>query len=204
MRRREFMSLLGGAAAWPLAARAQQPAMPVVGFLGSTPAGPYAAIVAAVRQGLKETGFVEGQNLTVEYRWADNQLDRLPALAADLVSRKVAVIITSGSVPPALAAKTATSTIPIVFHTGLDLVAAGLVSSMNRPGGNITGVTFLTEVSTLKRLSLLRDLVPTANVIGLLANRAEATDSVTKELETVTRPLGLALYFVQRRQRART
>jgi putative tryptophan/tyrosine transport system substrate-binding protein len=196
MRRREFMSLLGGAAAWPLAARAQQPAMPVVGFLGSTPAGPYAAIVAAVRQGLKETGFVEGQNLTVEYRWADNQLDRLPALAADLVSRKVAVIVTSGSVPPALAAKTATSTIPIVFHTGLDPVAAGLVSSMNRPGGNITGVTFLTEVSTLKRLSLLRDLVPTANVIGLLANRAEATDSVTKELETVTRPLGLALYFV--------
>jgi len=195
MKRREFMSLLGGAAAWPLAARAQQPAMPVVGFLGSTPAGPYAAIVAAFRQGLKETGFVEGQNLAIEYRWADNQHDRLPALAADLVSRKVAVIVTSGSVPPALAAKAATSTIPIVFHTGLDPVAAGLVSSINRPGGNITGVTFLTEASTLKRLSLLRDLVP-ANVIGLLANRPEATDSVTKELETVTRPLGLALHVV--------
>jgi putative ABC transport system substrate-binding protein len=195
MKRREFMSLLGGAAAWPLAARAQQPAMPVVGFLGSTPAGPYAAIVAAFRQGLKETGFVEGQNLAIEYRWADNQHDRLPALAADLVSRKVAVIVTSGSVPPALAAKAATSTIPIVFHTGLDPLAAGLVSSINRPGGNITGVTFLTEASTLKRLSLLRDLVP-ANVIGLLANRPEATDSVTKELETVTRPLGLALHVV--------
>ncbi|HEX2511368.1 MAG TPA: ABC transporter substrate-binding protein [Xanthobacteraceae bacterium] len=195
MRRRDFITLLGGAAAWPLAARAQQPAMPVVGFLGSTPAGPYAAIVAAFRQGLKETGFVEGQNLAIEYRWADNQHDRLPALAADLVSRKVAVIVTSGSVPPALAAKAATSTIPIVFHTGLDPVAAGLVSSINRPGGNITGVTFLTEASTLKRLSLLRDLVPT-NVIGLLANRPEATDSVTKELETVTRPLGLALHVV--------
>ncbi|OLB77789.1 MAG: hypothetical protein AUI16_05320 [Alphaproteobacteria bacterium 13_2_20CM_2_64_7] len=195
MNRRAFISLLAGAAAWPLAARAQQPAMPVVGFLGSTPAGPYAAIVAAFRQGLKETGFVEGQNLAIEYRWADNQHDRLPALAADLVSRKVAVIVTSGSVPPALAAKAATSTIPIVFHTGLDPVAAGLVSSINRPGGNITGVTFLTEASTLKRLSLLRDLVP-ANVIGLLANRPEATDSVTKELETVTRPLGLALHVV--------
>jgi putative tryptophan/tyrosine transport system substrate-binding protein len=196
MKRREFVTLIGGAAAaWSLAARAQQAAMPVVGFLGSTPAGPYAAIVAAFRQGLKETGFVEGQNLAIEYRWADNQHDRLPALAADLVSRKVAVIVTSGSVPPALAAKAATSTIPIVFHTGLDPVAAGLVSSINRPGGNITGVTFLTEASTLKRLSLLRDLVP-ANVIGLLANRPEATDSVTKELETVTRPLGLALHVV--------
>jgi ABC-type uncharacterized transport system substrate-binding protein len=196
LKRREFITLLASTAAWPIAARAQQPAVPMIGFLGSTPAGPYAAIVAAVRRGLKETGFVEAQNLTVEYRWADNQLDRLPALAADLGSRNVAVIVTSGSVPPALAAKAATSTIPIVFHTGLDPVAAGLVSSMNRPGGNITGVTFLTEASTLKRLSLLRDLVPTANVIGLLANRPEATDSVAKELETVTRPLGLALHVM--------
>ena len=197
MRRREFITLIGGAAAaWPLVARAQQQATPVIGFLGSTPAGPYVAIVAAVRQGLKETGFVEGQNLAIEYRWADNQLDRLPALAADLVSHNVAVIVTSGSIPPAMAAKAATSTIPIVFHTGLDPVAAGLVSSINRPGGNITGVTFLTEASTLKRLSLLRDLVPTANIIGLLANRAEATDSVTKELETVAHQLGLTLHVV--------
>jgi putative ABC transport system substrate-binding protein len=170
--------------------------MPVVGFLGSSTPGPYAAIVAAVRQGLKETGFVEGQNLAIEYRWADNQLDRLPALAADLVSRKVDVIVTSGSIPPAMAAKTATSTIPIVFHTGLDPVAAGLVSSINRPGGNITGVTFLTEASTLKRLSLMRDLVPTANVIGLLVNPAEATDTLTNELETTTRSLGLTLHVV--------
>jgi ABC-type uncharacterized transport system substrate-binding protein len=197
MKRRKFITLLGSAAAVrPLAARAQQTPMPVVGFLGSSTPGPYAAIVAAVRQGLKETGFVEGQNLAIEYRWADNQLDRLPALAADLVSRKVDVIVTSGSIPPAMAAKTATSTIPIVFHTGLDPVAAGLVSSINRPGGNITGVTFLTEASTLKRLSLMRDLVPTANVIGLLVNPAEATDTLTNELETTTRSLGLTLHVV--------
>jgi putative tryptophan/tyrosine transport system substrate-binding protein len=127
VRRREFIALLGGmAVAWPIAVCAQQQ-MPVIGFLGSTPSGPYAAIVAAVRKGLEETGFFEGQNLAIEYRWADNQPDRLPALAADLVSRNVAVIITSGSIPPAMAAKAATSTIPIVFHTGLDPVAAGLV-----------------------------------------------------------------------------
>src|SRR5262245_30432708 len=120
-RRREFITLLGSAvAAWPLAARGQPPVVPVIGFLASRPGGPYTAIVAAVRRGLKETGFVEGENLAIEYRWADNQLDRLPALAADLVNRKVAVIVTSGSMPPALAAKAATSTIPIVFHTGLD------------------------------------------------------------------------------------
>ena len=196
MRRREFITLLGGAgAAWPLAVRAQ-PTIPVIGFLGSTPAGPYAAIVAAVREGLKETGFIEGQNLVVEYRWADNHLDRLPALAAELVSRKVDVIVTSGSIPPAIAAKAATSTIPIVFHTGLDPVAAGLVANLNRPGGNITGVTFLTEASTSKRLGLLRDLVPAANIIGLLANPAEATETVTKELETITRSLGLTLHVV--------
>jgi putative ABC transport system substrate-binding protein len=197
MRRREFLGVLGGAAApWPLSARAQHSPPPVVGFLGSTPSGPYAAIVAAVRQGLKETGFVDGQNLAIEYRWADNQLERLPELAAELVNRKVAVIVTSGSIPPAMAAKKATSTIPIVFHTGLDPVAAGLVSSLNRPGANVTGVTFLVDVSTLKRLSLLRDLVPGVKVLGLLANRPETTDAVVGELEAIARSLGLALHAV--------
>ncbi len=197
MRRRKFIGLVGGAVAtWPLAARAQQKLGLVVGFLGSTPSGPYATIVAAVRQGLKETGFVDGQNLVIEYRWADNQLDRLPALAAELVDRKVAVIVTSGSVPQAMAAKTATTTIPIVFHTGLDPIAAGLVSSLNRPGANVTGVTFLTDASTLKRLSLLRDLVPGAKTIGLLANRPEATGAVINELEAIIRSLGLSLHAV--------
>ena len=125
MRRREFIAGLGGAVAIPLAARAQQAAMPVIGFLGSTSPGPYAALVDAVRQGLKETGYIEGQNVAIEFRWADGQLDRLPALAADLVSRKVDVIVTSGSVPPALAAKAATLAIPIVFHTGADPIAVG-------------------------------------------------------------------------------
>ena len=182
MKRREVILGLG-AVAMSHSAPAQQSAMPVIGFLGSTSPGPYAAIVAAVRLGLKDTGFIEGQNLAIEYRWADNQLDRLPALAADLVSRKVALIVTSGAIPPAMAAKNATSTIPVVFHTGLDPVAAGLVSSLNRPGGNITGVTFLTVASTSKRLSLLRDLVPTANVIGLLGHSAETTEAVVEEVE---------------------
>ena len=200
MRRREFLVLLGGLSAAPVlaprAARAQHQAVPVVGFLGSTPAGPYAAIVAAVRQGLKESGFVEGHNLAIEYRWADNQLDRLPALAKELVNRNVAVIVTSGSVPPALAAKAATSSIPIVFHTGLDPVAAGLVPNLNRPGGNVTGVTFLVEASTSKRLGLLRDLVPGAKVIGLLASRPDATDSVTRDVEEATGALGLAFHIM--------
>ena len=130
MKRREFIAGVAGAAAIAFTARAQQAAMPVIGFLGSTSPGPYTALVAAVRQGLKETGYVEGQNVAIEFRWADGQLDRLPALAADLVSRKVDVIVTSGSVPPALAAKAATSAIPIVFHTGADPVAVGLSTAL--------------------------------------------------------------------------
>jgi putative ABC transport system substrate-binding protein len=196
MRRREFITLVGGAAAaWPLAALAQQPALPVIGFLSSASAGPYSPVVAAVRQGLKETGYVEGQNVAIEYRWADSQLDRLPALATELVSRKVAVILTSGAVPPALAAKAATSTIPIVFHMGADPVAAGVVDSLNRPSGNITGISVLTVATVSKRLGLLRDLLPTAKVIGLLLNpTSPPIQPVVDELEAAVRPLGLTLH----------
>jgi putative ABC transport system substrate-binding protein len=198
MTRRDFVALVGGAgASWPLSTRAQQP-MPVIGFLSSAAPGPYAAIVAAVRQGLRETGYVEGQNLTIEYRWADSQLDRLPALAADLVSRKVAVILSSGSVPPALAAKAATSMIPIVFHMGADPVAAGIVDSLNRPGGNITGVSFLTSASTSKRLGLLSELVPSATVIGLLCNPNDpSTQNVLNETAVAVRALGLTLHVAR-------
>jgi putative ABC transport system substrate-binding protein len=160
MRRRKFITLVAGAAAWPLAARAQQPAMPVVGFLVSGSAEGYADIVAATRQGLSETGYVEGRNVAIEYRFADEQYDRLPALAADLVRRRVAVIFATGSVLPALAAKAATTTIPIVFSNGSDPVALGLVASLSRPGGNATGVSFnVTELGS-KKLELLHELVP--------------------------------------------
>jgi putative ABC transport system substrate-binding protein len=155
-------------------------------------------MIEGFRQGLRERGYVEGQNLAIEYRWAENQLNRLPALAAELVSRKVAVIVTSGSVPPALAAKAATSTIPIVFHTGADPVAAGLVESLNRPGGNITGVSFLTYVAAPKRLGLLRDLIPSLNVLGLLINSTDpVAEAVVPELETAARPFGIALQVVR-------
>jgi putative ABC transport system substrate-binding protein len=196
MKRREFITLLGGAAvASPLAARAQQAARPVIGFLGSTSPGPYTALVATFREGLKEAGYVEGQNVTIEFRWADGQLDRLPALAAELVRRKVDVIVTSGSVPPALAAKAATSTIPIVFHLGADPVAVGLVASLNRPGGNVTGVSFLTYVSTPKRLGLLRDLIPAVNVLGMLVHSKDpVAESVVTELTAAVRPFGITLH----------
>ena len=198
MKRREFIALGAAAAAYPLAARAQQGAMPVIGFLGSTSPGPYTALVAAVRQGLKEAGYVEGQNVAIEFRWADGRLDRLPALAAELVSRKVDVIVTSGSVPPALAAKAATSTIPIVFHIGADPVAAGLVDSLNRPGGNVTGVSFLTYAAAPKRLGLLRDLVPSLNVLGLLIHPNDpVAESVIPELETAAGPFGISLRVVR-------
>src|SRR5439155_15177253 len=158
MKRRELMLLLGGVAvAWPLAARAQQKAMPVVGFLGGTAPGPYAPFVAAFRRGLSEAGYVEGQNLAIEYRWAEDHYDRLPALAADLVGRKVDVIVTSGGPPAAVAAKSATSTTPIVFTMGGDPVQAGFVASLARPGGNLTGVSFLVVELNSKRLELLAE-----------------------------------------------
>jgi ABC-type uncharacterized transport system substrate-binding protein len=170
MRRRELMFLLGGAITWPRALRAQQKAMPVIGYLSSMPPGPAAPLVAAFRQGLGETGYVEGRNVAFEYRFAEGHYDRLPALAADLVGRKVDVIVTQGGISPARAAKSATSTIPIVFSVGGDPVALGLVTSFARPGGNLTGFSMLTGELNPKRLEMISDLVPQARVIALLVN----------------------------------
>jgi ABC-type uncharacterized transport system substrate-binding protein len=171
MRRRELITLLGGAAlSWPFVARAQQPAMPTVGFLGPATAAGFASYIEGFRRGLGASGFVEGRSVAVEYRWADNQLDRLSALAAELVERRVAVIATGSATAAALAAKAATSTIPIVFAVGADPVKFGLVASMNRPGGNVTGVSFLANTLVAKQLQLLQGLSPTSGVIGVLVN----------------------------------
>jgi putative tryptophan/tyrosine transport system substrate-binding protein len=170
VRRRTFISLLGGAAAWPLAARAQQAGMPVIGLLSSRSAATDTHSIAVIRQALNEGGFVEGQNLVIDYRWADGQYDRLPALATSLVRRQVAVIVTIGGEVSGLAAKAATATIPIVFASGTDPVAIGLVSSLNRPGGNITGISGLLSEQMAKRLGLLQELVPKAPLIGVLVN----------------------------------
>ena len=170
MRRREFIALLGGAAAWPLAARAQQPAVPVVGFLRPGSPEPNAHLVAAFRGGLGETGYVEGRNVSVEYRWAHNEDDRLPELAAELVRLRVSVIVTPGSTAAAAAAKAATATIPIVFSAGGDPVQTGLVASLNRPGGNVTGVSSMSAELGTKRLGLLQELVPRAARVAVLVN----------------------------------
>jgi putative tryptophan/tyrosine transport system substrate-binding protein len=170
MRRRQFITLLGGAAAWPLAARAQQPAMPVIGFMSARGPEDSAYLLEAFHGALAEGGFVRGQNIAIEFRWAHGQYDRLPAIAADLVSRRVNVIVAVGGDPSPLAAKRATSTIPIVFGMGSDPVSAGLVESFNRPGGNVTGVTLLTNLMEPKRLGLLRELAPGAPLVGILLN----------------------------------
>jgi putative tryptophan/tyrosine transport system substrate-binding protein len=170
MKRREFITLVGGATAWPLAARAQQPAMPVIGFLSPTSSSAMENLVAALRQGLHETGHVEGRNFTMEFRWAEGQNDRLPSLAAELVRRQVAVIVAS-FIRASLAAKAATSAIPIVFTTANDPVQFGLVASLNRPGGNATGVSFLTAAMGEKRLELVYELVRAARVVAVLVNR---------------------------------
>jgi len=194
MRRREFIAGLGSAAAWPLAAGAQQRALPVIGYLA--PIAPGANEIEAFRQALKEGGIVEGQNAEIEYRTADGQYDRLPALAGDLVGRKAAVIFAS-SPPAALAAKAATAAIPIVFISGEDPVKIGLVASLNRPGGNLTGVGLLSTEVTAKRLGLLRDLVPEARSVAVLVNPTNSeTETTTRDVQEAARQLGLKLLFV--------
>jgi len=198
MRRRDFFKVIGAlATAWPLAARAQQATMPVIGFLCATTAEGYAAPLAAFRRGLHEAGFIEGRNVTIEYRWAEDQNDRLPALAADLVRNQVTVIVAAGT-PATLAAKAATSTIPIVFYIGVDPIEAGLVTSLARPGGNITGVTNLNAEVVPKRLQLVHELEPTATVIALLVNPTSPTLAETsmKEARVAAQTLGLQLHVL--------
>src|SRR5882757_3591225 len=191
MRRREFLGIVGGAATWPVVTRAQQSSMPVIGFLHVASAQPLAQNVARLRDGLKEVGYTEGQNVAIEFRWAEGRYDRLPELAADLIRRQVAVIITGGGEAPALAVKAATSTIPIVFNIGSDPVKLGLVASLNRPGGNATGVNIFTSEVAAKRLGLLHDLVPGSSIIVHLANpNFSPTEADVREVEAAARVLG--------------
>jgi putative ABC transport system substrate-binding protein len=199
MRRRDFISLIGGAATWPLAARGQQSAMPVVGFLGAASPGTYRSYVAGFLRGLNEVGYVEGRNVAIEYRWADGAYDRLPSLAADLVHRQVNVIFTGGSTPATLAARAVTTTIPIVFYVGSDPVALELVASLARPGGNLTGLTSLNLEVGPKRLELLRELLPGATSIALLINptQPDLSDPFSRELQAAARKLGVQLHVLR-------
>jgi putative ABC transport system substrate-binding protein len=199
MRRRQFITLLGGATAWPLAARAQQPAVPVIGWLatGWPDTATAQNLAAFFHKGLNETGFVEGRNVAIEYRWEEGQYDRLPALAADLVRRSVTVIFANGGPRPTRAAKSATSTIPIVFNANTDPVATGLVASLNRPGGNVTGAYSLTDELGTKQLGLLREIVPAATKIALLVNaNTPGAPALSKDVQIAARSVGLQLQFL--------
>jgi putative ABC transport system substrate-binding protein len=198
MRRREFITLLGGASLWPLGARAQQPAMPVIGFLASFSRESLREPLAAFHRGLDEVGYVEGRNVTIEYRWGEGNYERLPTMAAELVRRQVAVIVATAP-PAALAAKASTATIPIVFSSGSDPVKLGLVESLNRPGGNVTGATFLTTTQEGKRLELLHRLVPTATLVSVLVN-PDGEDTVQAgNVTAAARAIGLKLHVVNAR-----
>jgi putative tryptophan/tyrosine transport system substrate-binding protein len=199
VKRREFITLLGSAAAaWPLTTRAQQSMLPVIGYLSNTSLALISVQLAGFRQGLKEAGYVEGQNVRIEYRWAEGQYDRLPALARDLVGRRLAVIFAGGGVAPVLAAKAATSTIPIVFQMGSDPVKAGVVASLNHPGGNVTGVSRMSTAMLPKELELLRELVPTASVIQFLVNPTNPIAEIQLlEMQEAVRSLGIELQVLR-------
>jgi putative ABC transport system substrate-binding protein len=198
MKRREFITLVGGAAAWPLSARAQQTAMPVIGFLHPTSTDAFPDRLRGFRQGLKETGYVEGENVMILYRFAENQIDRLSAMAGDLVTSRVAVITAANS-PPALAAKAATTTIPIVFITPEDPVRLGLVTSLAKPGGNVTGINLLSGELAAKRLELLRELVPRAARVAVLVNPANpsTTEATLRDVEAAARSMGLQIQVLK-------
>lgn len=198
MKRRQFIALIGSAAVtWPIAANAQQPAMPVIGYLGAESPAVFASRVEAFRQGLGETGYVEGRNVAIEFRWAEGQHNKLPALAVELAGRRVNVIVAPGGAPGAIAAKSATTTIPIIFEMGADPIAMRLVETLDRPGGNLTGVTSLNVQVTPKRLEILREVVPAAGVIAVLLNpTSPTTDLQLKSLQTAANVLGVRLYIL--------
>jgi putative ABC transport system substrate-binding protein len=197
IRRREFITLLGGAAAWPLAAGAQQQAIPVVGYLDAGSPEPNVPLLAAFRKGLSETGYVEGRNVSIEYRWAQGQTDRLPELAADLVRRRVSIIVTGDGTGTALAAKAATATIPIVFITGIDPVVSGLVASLNRPGGNVTGITHMNAQLESKRLALLHELIPRAvHFAALVPSTPSPGSTLVTNLQAAASAIGGQIEFL--------